>query len=570
MPINRRYCPYPPPTTPALRPPPAPSPQTLQLLKTAREQLTFYNSAGLMVTWGGADWDILARPTRKTANSSIYVGAASFPSVPNFAYPNCPHLDAHGHPYAPMQLHLSKKLDHVKQDFFRAGDHICDFIVLIPKVRPSVYSTSDEVMFQEESPSSSSSSSIDEVDSLINWNPRVPASTTTTPATSPMSSPTPTPLRKKRGFVHLSRYSEGVSAARAISDLRVVNACWDGVITGRFETNPSSHPAFPQPGASTHPVLQPYDEHSYPGCLQRTFAELQFLDTCIGQALRALNSTFGIHSDVLQEILRDCTDCSSCKCHFSFDGFNRHIRGGFCGNTPTQTTITPKPTVDRLPHELALRELPAGKELGFHAEFLESPIGAALLELNSPLGVPLDVWALASTATIECEDEIAAGGSTGETVAFPDGVKGQSIAEMPESKLCHFSELRRAFKVVENKLCHFWQQDNLFNVPDPQSFWQFGQNRLVSGREARVEAERWRLLGTKRTSLKNSFKYETLETQIDYLEHAARVLGVDEPRRYLKDSCEVGVHNMGIRVKATPSVSVDHTSSKQEAAIADN
>ncbi|KAJ7321997.1 hypothetical protein DFH08DRAFT_818374 [Mycena albidolilacea] len=107
----------------------------------------------------------------------------------------------------------------------------------------------------------------------------------------------------------------------------------------------------------------------------------------------------GVTSDIIQEIIRDCTDCTACKCQFSHDGFNRHIRGGFCWNHPEPTAVTPKPSVEHLPHELAVRELPPGKQLGTEAEFLESPIGAVLLEWNSPLGVPLDVWAMASTAT---------------------------------------------------------------------------------------------------------------------------------------------------------------------------
>ncbi|KAJ7868230.1 hypothetical protein B0H14DRAFT_3585894 [Mycena olivaceomarginata] len=88
---------------------------------------------------------------------------------------------------------------------------------------------------------------------------------------------------------HTSRFSESVSAARALSDVSVLNACWDGVITGQFDVNPSSHLAFPRPGASTHRVLQPYDEAFNP-------------------ALRALNSTMGVTSDIIQEIIRDCTD----------------------------------------------------------------------------------------------------------------------------------------------------------------------------------------------------------------------------------------------------------------------
>jgi hypothetical protein len=107
-----------------------------------------------------------------------------------------------------------------------------------------------------------------------------------------------------------------------------------------FIVNPSSHLAFPRPGASTHRVLQPYDEAFNPGCLQRTFQELQFLHTDIRQALRALNSTMGVTSDIIQEIIRDCTDCTVCKCQFSHDSFNHHIRGGFCWNHPEPTAGT--------------------------------------------------------------------------------------------------------------------------------------------------------------------------------------------------------------------------------------
>ncbi|KAJ7348608.1 hypothetical protein DFH08DRAFT_808338 [Mycena albidolilacea] len=117
---KRRYNPY-----STLSRPPAPSPQTKELLKEASEQLEFYNQAGVMVTWVGNDWEIVSRPTRKTANSMIPVGAASLPSVPNFIYPSCPHLDYRGRPYAPMKLQLGKQFRGIKEDFFRAGDHQC-------------------------------------------------------------------------------------------------------------------------------------------------------------------------------------------------------------------------------------------------------------------------------------------------------------------------------------------------------------------------------------------------------------------------------------------------------------
>ncbi|KAJ7789129.1 hypothetical protein B0H14DRAFT_3574836 [Mycena olivaceomarginata] len=377
MPFKRRYNPYPYVRTPTLPRPPAPSLQTKELLKEASEQLEFYNHAGVMVTWAANDWEITDSQNRKTHRFLL----ALHPS------PLSPNL------YIPPALTLTTTAD-----------------LVIPKVRPSVYSTGDSsdgpddpdhehhAVDQTRTSPAASSSSTEQVEDLILWDPRVPSSTGTTPT----SSPTPTPLRAKGPTLHSSRYSESVARARAISDVRILDVCWDGLFSGQFETSPSSHLAFPKPGVPTHWVLQPYDEKFYPGCLTRTFQELKFLGTDIGQALRALNSTFGVTCDVLAEIIDDCSTCMGCKCRFSRDGFNDHIRAGLCGNWPTPSTIAHVPRPERLPHDLALRELPPGKQLGTSAEFLDSPIGAALMEWNSRLGVPLDVWALASTATTEC------------------------------------------------------------------------------------------------------------------------------------------------------------------------
>ncbi|KAJ7323518.1 hypothetical protein DFH08DRAFT_817546 [Mycena albidolilacea] len=59
----------------------------------------------------------------------------------------------------------------------------------------------------------------------------------------------------------------------------------------------------------------------------------------------------------------------------------------------------------------------------------------------------------------------------------------RSNAEMPESKLCHFSEPGWVFEVVEKKLCHFWQQDNLF--PYDRNVQRLYSARIVDER-ARV------------------------------------------------------------------------------------
>ncbi|KAJ6494584.1 hypothetical protein C8R45DRAFT_1212490 [Mycena sanguinolenta] len=383
-----RYHPY--SQVQALPRPPASSPATLKLLKDARDHLRFYNAEGLMVSWAGEDWDILARPTRVTANTTQPVGAASFPSVPGFEYPLCPHRDSFGRPYAPMKLHLNRIHDGKRQDFFRAGDHLCEFMVLIPKIRPPVYSTA-------RNDDEDNDLDADDSDRIPCPNARISSSSSTITTTHPR----PTPRRRSDTSSHHSYFSESVFKARAHADLKVVDACWDGVWTGLFESTPCAHPAFPHPGKSTHPVLQLYDDKSPSNCLNRMFQELKFLGTAVGQALRALTSTLGATWDVLQTIIQDCAPCPVCRCQFSHDGYNDHIRDGFCRNCPTPTKVALLPPIDYQPHELSLRSLPSGKQLGSSVEFLDSPIGAALMEWNSKVGVPLDVWALASTATID-------------------------------------------------------------------------------------------------------------------------------------------------------------------------
>ncbi|KAK7040987.1 hypothetical protein R3P38DRAFT_3179475 [Favolaschia claudopus] len=184
-----------------------------------------------------------------------------------------------------------------------------------------------------------------------------------------------------------------------------------------FQGTPSAHPLYRELGATTHHVLQPYNPAYSPGCLERTYQQLQFLDSKIGRAssttqydalpaaastastattrtfvmaIRALNSTLGVTSDVVQGLIDNTIRCSACSCQYSFDGYNAHIRDGLCGNKPNPTPVTP--ASHRAPYYgLDTRELPPGKRLEKFAEFLDTPIGASMLEWNSKLGIPTDV-----------------------------------------------------------------------------------------------------------------------------------------------------------------------------------
>ncbi|KAJ7122370.1 hypothetical protein C8R44DRAFT_736061 [Mycena epipterygia] len=340
---------------------------TKSLLREASNQLEFYNSIDVMASWNHQqdNWDLLNRPTRLYQHGTGPVGANSFPEVPDFEYPFCPHVDSSLRPFNRMKLYLNKKpaTSHRRCDFFKADDHLCHFIVVIPKIRPSKYSCDNDDNSGEEekavaqslsqssstssssistsfSSASSSSSSSNAIATLIH--PRVSPG-----VSSPESSPRPQPRPKQPGTTHHSRYSTSIYEARKKAEQ-----------SGLYDMHPGQHVAYPKPGVPTHRLLEPYDDLLYPGSLNRTYQELHFFNTKIGDALRALNSTLGV-------------------------------------------TVIPQPTSP--PHrDLSKRVLDPSKQLGNSAEFLDTPIAAALLEWNSRLGVPTDVWAVVSTATTRC------------------------------------------------------------------------------------------------------------------------------------------------------------------------
>jgi hypothetical protein len=60
----------------------------------------------------------------------------------------------------------------------------------------------------------------------------------------------------------------------------------------RFSEDPTLHPAFN--ADEPHSILQLYDQHIYPNCLDRAFNFLEYVYTLIGQLIRDMNSSVGI------------------------------------------------------------------------------------------------------------------------------------------------------------------------------------------------------------------------------------------------------------------------------------
>ncbi|KAF8076819.1 hypothetical protein FPV67DRAFT_1445383 [Lyophyllum atratum] len=220
------------------------------------------------------------------------------------------------------------------------------------------------------------------------------------------SRPSPTPRRSSSQQGHCF-YDKSVAEARATSaliwdgyaELHVMGHVYLNYNLGVYEEYPEKHPA--ANSNDTHRILQPYDERIYPGCLDSTFQHLTYVSTNIGHAIRELNSNVGIPRTALNVLVSDATTCDACNCIFSLDGYNAHVTGRQCGNSISPVQVKTKDVdLDDL-QPIPLRQFVEAP--GHVAEFMDRPVGAAYVEWNSRLGVPQDVWALISTAYVECK-----------------------------------------------------------------------------------------------------------------------------------------------------------------------
>ncbi|KAJ7123896.1 hypothetical protein C8R43DRAFT_959025 [Mycena crocata] len=398
------YHPYRRTPLPGLPQPPIPSPAQKLILARAMADLAFYVDAGVLVSWNHQDgnWDIIPRPQRITANGFSPAGAGSFTSIAGFTFPLCPHLNPQGQPYAPMKLRLHKIIDQQPQDFFQAGDHVCSYqdateeeevarLLARSSRTPSASPSSSQVSSSSQPSSSSSQNSLPSSSSSGSCGGPIP----------PVRRPVPR-LRTKDSPTHVSRFNAAAYTGRKYCDIALLDRCWEGILNGTFRTNPEHHPAYPKPESVTHKVLRTYDEAFTPTCLKITYQELRFFGSPIGSAIRALNSTLGISPEVMDAIVEDSVTCLVCCCQYSEDAFNDHIRMGNCGNCPEARAVASRPPPERR-HDLQPRLVPQGQRLGNSAEFLDTPTAAALLQWNSRLGIPTDVWAVVSTARMECK-----------------------------------------------------------------------------------------------------------------------------------------------------------------------
>ncbi|KAJ7140275.1 hypothetical protein C8R43DRAFT_1018105 [Mycena crocata] len=436
--------------------PPAPSQGDQNWLSDAYTRLLALNrTEEKLVSWDhevSNDWIEIPRPQRVTAHRAIDIAASGFDKVwgKHTSPFYCPHTKNNGSSYRPLVLRLSALHDGGQADFFHAVDHQCSFKVIVPPLKPRqvLVTWEDRQNFyavqkrergeddddDEDTPplpssqsssissaSSSSSASLSTISSStslssISSRPSLASSALSKIAVQALTDPSPRyslPIlingsppprvpggpqpRPADGTGVKSFYRQSVADARKKSDVNLMEYLHQISTSGVLAEEPSSHPAWNV--EDPHPVLHIYDKRIYPHTLDRTNNFLQFVYRPIGQAIRQMNSALGIPYADFATLVRANQGCPCCRNMFSVDGYDDHIKDGKCTNHPNLEEVE---TSDRVVGEIRFRSFRNNKRPTEVTETINSPVGSALLEWNSRLGVPNDVWLTISTAVITC------------------------------------------------------------------------------------------------------------------------------------------------------------------------
>ncbi|KAJ6547969.1 hypothetical protein DFH09DRAFT_1087436 [Mycena vulgaris] len=360
-------------------------------LSDAFQELKLLNGVeGQLCSWGHGlsnAWDIIPRPQRVTNRGLVDVAASSFIKVwgkdgaPIF----CPHTRRNGEAYKPLALRLGGR-PLKETNYLTSWDEIRQFQ---DNNKEEDDDNDSELAPGSSQTSISSSASATATTSVISQL-RVKAMVDPDPRYGRHSTgiaPRPRPcatvigvgtalqsVRKLKSY-----YSRAVADARKLSNIEIMEFIDQLVASGILAEDPSAHPA-----SDT--------QQSPPEALQHVY-------TPLGQAIRALNSAHGIPYADYATLIRYSRSCDSCKNVFSIYGYNDHVVDGRCTNHPDLEEVA---TLEQDVSPFRFRSFRDGKHPKKIGETLDSPVGAALLEWNSRLGVPTDVWMLISTAVVPC------------------------------------------------------------------------------------------------------------------------------------------------------------------------
>ncbi|KAJ6482818.1 hypothetical protein C8R47DRAFT_1073414 [Mycena vitilis] len=401
-------------------------------MPAAYSELRAGNKDGKLLTWEHETecWVQIARPHRITSpTNSVPIAASGLKNIwleTNTLF-FCPHTCPSGMPYDPLVLRLHGLYEGQRADFFYAKDHLCIFKVVVQPLRPSqtLITWEQQHQFQEDrnrelsdgtedelsTPSSSQGSTSTQASSTAPSSSS--SSTSATSASSATSNAsTLSRLAVKALLTPHPRYSSPTTLSSPVlptpigsgtqiqcPDVHFMEHLFEISTAGVSEDDPSCHPAWNED--ERHDVLQVYDSRIYPNCFQKTSQFLQFLYKPLGQVIRDLNSPLGVPFSDYTTLIHQCCGCASCLNQFTPDGYNAHIRDGRCTNHPKLEFVE---EVEIEQPEVRLRTFRDDKRPEKVKDTLDSAVGCALLQWNSRLGVPSDVWLLVSGATVLCKE----------------------------------------------------------------------------------------------------------------------------------------------------------------------
>ncbi|KAK0496586.1 hypothetical protein EDD18DRAFT_1167186 [Armillaria luteobubalina] len=319
-----------------------------------------------------------------------------------------------------MHLHLGKFLNGRRENYFQCTSHICEFRFTIPNIAGGTehYLTTAEDINNHYVVTHGLEEEEEEDDDTTILSPN---SFPLTPPSSQGPAKESWEQDYNNSFVHhpdkdlltilvnpRAFFKEKVAKARSQNDLVLMTTVKHCHETGFYKDAPATHPAYrTSPSLCAHSLLEPYDYHLYPNCLSQTFSiGCEFLGSGIGNVVRSVCSTLGVPKAAFDHLVADAAICLACSCVFSMEGFNAHISDGACRNWPIRFNVLPMQLdIDDI-SEIPARKYPPDITVKSNKivaqEYLDHSIGAALLEWNSRIGVPQDVWTIVSTAYIEC------------------------------------------------------------------------------------------------------------------------------------------------------------------------
>ncbi|KAJ7255145.1 hypothetical protein C8J57DRAFT_1236206 [Mycena rebaudengoi] len=346
-------------------------------------------------------WGFIPLPQRTTSSGTVDITPTGLRSMYNSAgAPSsevyCPHMDKKGSRFLGATIRVDGDYNGRKATYFQCSkDHKCDFKILVrtkPTARKSeVLTTWDQIQRFNDRKEVEDNGAMPPKTATQD-DPRRPFHS----VSSQRSPPTPRHATSAKPTLR-PFFQTSVALARADSDHDLISRLQEEQYQGRYRRSPDNHPLAGEHEGNLPYVMQAYDQNRHPDCSARTFSNLQFFTTELGFCIRRFVSTIGITLSDFSNIIRHCTGCRVCCCTFSFDGYNAHIQDGHCRNL-VQGPLEELPTVAKFrPPPLAVttftrRTYYKNQEPAHSEEALDSPTALALLEWNSPLGIPTDMW----------------------------------------------------------------------------------------------------------------------------------------------------------------------------------